>query len=267
MMNDSLPPPPSQNASPSSSRARGPVLAALGVLTVVGLVAGALWWRQPGASSTGRGPELTAAPAVAAAPQAPVAASHTRPPLEVLESLSSDPEYKRWLQAGGLVDRIAAAVAAVSEGNSPREPLSFLAPQGAFAVEERKTGTFISATSYVRYDGVARVVSALDAEAVGRAYSALRPALSAAYATLAPPGARFDQALQRSIQSMLAVPVVRGEVEVVPRGAVWAYKDTSLEALTPAQKHLLRMGPKNVARVQDKLRELSNVLDLKLARR
>jgi hypothetical protein len=189
------------------------------------------------------------------------------PPPGALESLSSDPEYARWLQVGGLIDRIAAAVAIVAEGESPREPLSFLAPQGAFTVDERARGTFIASVSYARYDGVARVFSSLDTEAVSRIYPTVRPALSAAYATLAPSGARFDHALQRAIQQMLAVPVVRGEVEVVPRGAVWAYKDASLEALSPAQKHLLRMGPKNVARIQDKLRELSSALELKLARR
>lgn len=266
-MNDSLPPSPSQNATPAPARARNLALVALGVLTVGGLVAGAVWWSQPSASTAALSPPVMAPPPVAAVPQAPVAPIHTRPPLELLESLSSDPEYARWLQAGGLVDRIAASVAAVSEGHSPREPLSFLAPQGSFKVEERKTGTFISTASYARYDTVARVVNSLDVEAVGRAYSALRPALSAAYATLAPPGARFDQALQRSMQTLLAVPVVHGDTEVVPRGAVWAYKDTSLEALTPAQKHLLRMGPKNVARMQEKLRALSDALDLKLARR
>ena len=124
-------------------------------------------------------PPVVALPPVAPVPQTPVPPSHSRPPLELLESLSSEPEYARWLQASGLVDRIAAAVAAVSEGNSPREPLSFLAPQGSFKVEERKAGTFISAASYARYDTVARVVSSLDVKAAGRAYSALRPALSA----------------------------------------------------------------------------------------
>jgi hypothetical protein len=266
-MNDSLPRPPSQNATPSPARSRGPVLTVVGILAVVGLVAGAVRWRQPSTPPAERGPQPTAVPPVAVAPQPQVETGRTPPPRAALESLSSDPEYARWLLVGGLVDRIASAVAIVAEGDSPREPLSFLAPKGAFMVDERARGTFITSASYARYDGVARVFSSLDAEALGRVYLTLRPALSAVYATLSPPGARFDQALQRATQRMLEVPRVRGEVEVVPRGAVWAYKDASLEALTPAQKHLLRMGPKNVARIQDKLRELSNALELKLARR
>jgi hypothetical protein len=204
---------------------------------------------------------------VATAPQASVDTGHTPLSRADLEALSSDPEYARWLQEGGFVERIVAAVALVAEGDSPRELLAFLAPQGAFTVEERKSGVFISPASYARYDGVARAFSSLDVEAVRRVYVTFRPALAAAYAPIAPPGARFEHALQRAIQRMVEVPVVRGEVAVVPRGAVWAYQDASLEALSPAQKHLLRMGPQNVARIQDKLRELSNALELQLARR
>ncbi|MDY7224898.1 DUF3014 domain-containing protein [Hyalangium rubrum] len=231
------------------------------------LIAGAAWWIQPSTRPTERGPQPAPVSSAVAVPQEKGELGHVPPPRVALDSLSSDPGFARWLQEAGLVERVVAAVAAVAEGNSPREPLSFLAPQGAFTVSERKTGTFISPASHARYDGVTRVFCSLDAQAVAGVYATLRPSLSATFATLARPGARFDQALQSSIQSMLEVPVVRGEVEVVPRGAVWAYKDASLEALNPAQKHLLRMGPQNVARIQDKLRELSSALELKLARR
>ena len=40
------------------------------------------------------------------------------------------------------------------------------------------------------------------------------------------------------------------------------YADPRLEALQPAQKQLLRMGPENAERVQDQLRRLATALDL-----
>jgi hypothetical protein len=44
---------------------------------------------------------------------------------------------------------------------------------------------------------------------------------------------------------------------VEPRGAeVFAYADARLENLSAAQKHLLRMGPRNVRIIQQTLHEL-----------
>jgi hypothetical protein len=47
---------------------------------------------------------------------------------------------------------------------------------------------------------------------------------------------------------------------VVRAVVVYEYADPKLEALSPAQKALLRMGPRNVPRVQAKLRELAAAL-------
>ena len=49
---------------------------------------------------------------------------------------------------------------------------------------------------------------------------------------------------------LIATPIPQGPMRVVEgRGATWAFADPALEALDPAQKHLLRMGPDNAARV------------------
>jgi hypothetical protein len=42
---------------------------------------------------------------------------------------------------------------------------------------------------------------------------------------------------------------------------VYELVDPRLEALSPAQKLLLRMGPANARKVQEKLRELGSALD------
>jgi hypothetical protein len=38
--------------------------------------------------------------------------------------------------------------------------------------------------------------------------------------------------------------------------------DPELESLSQAQKHLLRMGPENILRIQSKLRELAKALGI-----
>jgi hypothetical protein len=42
--------------------------------------------------------------------------------------------------------------------------------------------------------------------------------------------------------------------------ANWVYEDPALEALSPLQKQLMRMGPDNAERVKEKARELRGAL-------
>ena len=61
------------------------------------------------------------------------------------------------------------------------------------------------------------------------------------------------------------MPILEADVpvkRVVRAVVVYEYADPRLEAMTPAQKALLRMGPRNVPRVQAKLRELAAALGL-----
>ena len=41
---------------------------------------------------------------------------------------------------------------------------------------------------------------------------------------------------------------------------MWAYDDERLESLTPAQKQLLRMGPRNVRIIKGKLHDIALAL-------
>ncbi|RKG86320.1 DUF3014 domain-containing protein, partial [Corallococcus terminator] len=181
---------------------------------------------------------------------------------ELLKGLSSDADFARWLAAEDLVRRFAAATNLVAEGQSPRMPLSFMAPAGGFQVAKRKGRTLMAPESTARYDTLARVIASLDVKAVQRVYQELKPLLDAAHAELAPPGRGLDPTLSQAIARLTRVPVPRTPVELTPRGALYVYADPNLEALGAAEKHLLRMGPDNMRKVQAKLTELATALGL-----
>jgi hypothetical protein len=72
----------------------------------------------------------------------------------------------------------------------------------------------------------------------------------------------FDRTLESALVSLLQVPVIDGEVAVVPQGAMYQYADARLERLRGAQKQLLRMGPQNVRVIQAKLRAVASALGI-----
>ncbi|RKH59938.1 DUF3014 domain-containing protein, partial [Corallococcus interemptor] len=199
------------------------------------------------------------------APPAPPAVqlSGTDPRVrDLLKGLSSDADFARWLDSEDLARRFAASVNLIAEGQSPRMPLSFMAPAGAFRVTKRQGRTVGSAESHTRYDGVTRVIVSLDAKAVGQVYQELKPLLDAAHAELAPPGRSLEATLSQAIGRLTRVPIPKTSPELTAKGALYVYVDPELEALGAAEKHLLRMGPVNMRKVQAKLTELSAALGL-----
>jgi hypothetical protein len=91
-------------------------------------------------------------------------------------------------------------------------------------------------------------------------YRKLRPTLETAFRELGYPEITFSQRLKQAIEQLAQVPATREDVALEKRILSYAFSDINLEDLNPAQKHLLRLGPQNVARIQKKLRALTSGL-------
>ena len=241
------------------------ILAAVAVLVIAALGVLFLVFQKPGK------PAATPVP-LAPAPAAP---APTATPASVLPSLdasdafvqgiaqalSSHPELARWLAQGSLVRTLTAVVDNVASGETPRPHLQFLAPKQRFKASRRPPRQIVpDPAGFAGYDLCADAVASVDAGAAATAYRTLAPLFEAAYVELGHPGGGFRQALARAIQALTAVPVLREDVALVPHAIGFRYEDRALEALTPAQKQFLRIGPRNVRIVQGKLRELETAL-------
>jgi hypothetical protein len=175
--------------------------------------------------------------------------------------LSANPVFTSWLRQDELVSRFVASVDNVTDGFTPRAHLPFLAPARSFEVVERPDGSFVTApASFARYDAIGAALASVDAEAGARLYRRDAPLLEAAFRELGYGGIAFDERAAAAVRLLLETPVPNGEETLVQPAVYWRYEDETLEGLTQAQKQLLRMGPRNVERVQAKLRELADRL-------
>jgi hypothetical protein len=236
----------------------------------------------PAAESTAPPAEVLpeAAPEIAPAPpeEEPAPLAETPPePLPALDasdawlraeagSLSAHPSFARWLASGDLVRRFVASADNVADGGSPRAHLPFLAPREPFRTTVRGGRTVVDPRSFARYDAVAEAVASLDAARCAALYRRAKPLVEEAYRALGPGEGSFDDRLARGLRTLLATPVPTGDEELVQPGVYFEYADPELESLEPAQKHLLRMGPANVRRIQTKLRELAGALGIEASR-
>jgi hypothetical protein len=235
------------------------------VIAAVIMVAAAVFawiWKPSGPGLPAPVPEQEASVPAPAADEPAVVVADPQARASLLD-LTANPAFRGWLAvADDLVRRWATATVNVAEGASPRKALDFLAPKGAFAVEARGGRTVIAPASYARYDALAVAVESIDPGAFARVYRALRPALTTAYRGLGYPSGSFDAVTGRALSRLEAAPVAEGEVALVADRGLYRFEDPKLEGLHEAEKHLLRMGPKNERMVQAKARQLREALAL-----
>ena len=176
---------------------------------------------------------------------------------QIAAGLSAHPELARWLARTALVRTLTVVVVNVAAGETPRPHLEFLAPKQRFRAARRPARLLVpDPAGFAGYDLFGDAVASVDAAVAASAYRTLAPLFEAAYVELGHPEGGFPAALDQAIRALLAVPVLRDDVELVPHAIGFRYADPKLEALTPAQKQFLRIGPRNVRLVQGKLREL-----------
>jgi len=250
-------------------RGPGPLLwGAVGVLLLGGLV-GLVWFLRPGTPSA---PPASPSAVASITPPPASATPLVLPPLDgsdilvrqIAAGLSRHPLLASWLAQNDLVRLMAAAVVNVAEGDSPRSHLALLAPKRPFAALPRRGERLvIDPASYARYDVVGDAFESVDAAATAAAYRATEPLFEAAYRELGHPEGGFSRVLDKALANLAAVPVVEGDVSVirvVKAIVLYEYVDERLESLSVPQKHLLRMGPRNVARIRAKIQELAEAL-------
>jgi hypothetical protein len=247
----------------------------IAIIATLGLVLGGIgawWWtrgsvRAPQPAATTTGTEAAVPPVAEAARPLPPLGQMDTFLRALLGGLSSSPELARWLATDDLIRQMANGIDHVARGQSPAKDVAVLKPGGTFGTSGLRQRATIDTASYRRYDGLAMMVSSLDARSVASAYRTIQPRLDEAYRGLGRSESSVDQAVAIALQTLIDTPVIREPIRVVPgTGATYAYADPALEKLTPAQKQLLRMGPDNVARIRERLQDIKQAIETSGAR-
>jgi hypothetical protein len=180
----------------------------------------------------------------------------------LVRQLSSHPTLVTWLASDQLVRAATVVVDKVAIGSSPARELRAMGPTAPFVVTGTAGDLRVDPKSYARYDTFANVIDSIDTEGAARAYRRLRPLFQRAFDELGYTNLTFDDRLALALGRLVDTPVPEGDVALRATSVTFQYADPDLEALSPPQKHLLRMGPRNMRLVQHKLREFARAAGL-----
>jgi hypothetical protein len=180
---------------------------------------------------------------------------------QLVGKITSHPRLAAWLATDGLIRKFVAGVSGVAEGKTATAELRVLRPQSAFVVADRRGALYIDPRSYDRYNALADAAASIDPAGAAKVYATLKPRIEQAYRELGIEDRSFDRPLQQALVELLKTPIVDGPVQVEPQGAsAYRFASSDLEALTAAQKQLLRTGPANTRKIQASLRAIAQAL-------
>jgi len=176
-------------------------------------------------------------------------------------SLTRHEGINTWLGVDQLIRKTVAFTDNISNGNIAKEPAVALAPRGQFSVDEISDGVYVvNERSYERFNNVTNILMSIDSKRAVEFYVLLRPLFQEAYGELGYPSGEFDEIILRAIGRLLETPRITEPANLIRPVVMYEYQDPKLESLSPAQKQLLRMGPKNADSVKDKLRDIAREL-------
>jgi hypothetical protein len=250
-----------------AARARRAWGAPIAAVLVVVLIGGAAFlYLRRGRTETVAG---TAAPAADSVKLRPETEAVTLPPLDgtdalvrqLVSGLSTHPVVAAWLANDRLIVNFVVVTGRIADGQSPATELKSIGPIAPFRARPSQGTPSIDPASYHRYDRYAQAVSAIDAGGAARVYETLKPRINEADRNFGGAGT-FDLVLERAIVELLKVPPVDGDVALRSAGLGYVFADPTLEAMSPPQKQLFRMGQDNVRIIQKKLREIASVLGI-----
>jgi hypothetical protein len=241
------------------------------LIVAAGAAAYVAFWRRPvPPAQSARATPAAAAPA-ASPPLGGKGDAITLPPLDasdtlvrtLVQGLTESPAVMAWLPTTGLIRNFTVVVANIAEGPTPAKHVKVLRPAAPFRVVSRDGATQVDPRSYDRYARIADAVASVDPAGAAKLYATLKPRIEDANRDLGSSDT-FDHTLERALIALLSTPVTDGSerLKPMPKGIGYGYADPRLESLTPAQKQLLRMGPRNVRVIKAKLRAIALALGI-----
>jgi Protein of unknown function (DUF3014) len=170
--------------------------------------------------------------------------------------LKISPGLAEFLNTDQLIRKLVFISNDFAQGLRIAKHMSFLRFEEQFSVEQGENGAYIAAKSSQRYNKLAQAINLINAKAAVAVYQKFRPLMLQVFAEFSyPEDITLESTIKKAAGEIIAAPAIEGEVALERPSVYYKFADPKLEALSPVQKQVIRMGPTNTRLIQAKCRE------------
>ena len=168
---------------------------------------------------------------------------------ESLKKVLTYPVFEDFFKQENVIRQFVAGVDRLGRGQNPFRQLSYLHPAGKFEVVEEGGSINLNKNNFRRVVPLMDGLSALPQDEVFAFYDRIKPWVLEAYAELGNPES-WDEMVEKFYHQIESFTYPEAPVELVGREGIFIFKDPLMEAMSPLEKAMIRMGPEQSARFQ-----------------
>ena len=183
---------------------------------------------------------------------------------DALTSLMNNESWIRLFLPAHFIQKMVATIDNLPRKHLPGNIVPVKRLPGPFMIEGPEGNYSINPNNAARYAVYVKIVESMDAPKLVDAYVHLYPLFQEAYKELGYPDKDFNDRLLAVIDNLLAAPDVKDPVWLRQPNVMYLYADPDLEARASGQKILMRMGSRNAAIVKSKLRDIKQIIMLRM---
>lgn len=179
---------------------------------------------------------------------------------ERMQQVSEQAHFARWLTADDLLRRSTSYLDGLSRGVVLSKIFPLSAPKDKFTTHKDGQMIWLNAGNYERYDDTIDALMSLDTVAAAKMFHLARPLLEASFTEMGYNPRQMEGIILQAIDRVLATPIIVEPIELIHESVFYEFADPELEGLPPLQKQILRTGPENTQKLQQKALALKTAL-------
>lgn len=187
------------------------------------------------------------------------------PDLEASDTYLQDilADEKSWqpiTAAKNLIRHAVTTIELLARDENPNSQLSFLQPHTPIQVTQRDGKHLLAPENYTRYQPLIDFAEGIDSDRAALLYRHLFPVITQAYDELGNSDQAFAEKFDAVMGRILNFVPPQGDIELSGQPGNYIFTDEALEALNSLEKALIRIGPTNTKRVQEKIQQFQQAL-------
>ena len=181
--------------------------------------------------------------------------------MEEIRAMESGEQISGYLTGDDLIRKFVVFADNVREGSLPQLDYPIRRLPQSMAVRELDENLYeMQEVSYRRFTPLVDALAALSPAQGVALYETIKPLLADAYAEIGYRNRDFDEVVIGAIDEILAARTVQGPFQLIKPKVMYVYADAEIEAMSPVEKQLLRMGPENAEKFKATLRQYRDLL-------